>query len=392
MTEVVVVATARTPIGTSYKGTLATTDAYHLGRVVVSEVLHRSGVASDQVDDIVLGESMQGGGDVARHAAVQLGIENVPGAATNRWCASGMNAVHNAAANIKSGMDTVVIAGGTECLSTAPATTKPDETGTPQQWIPPSHPDTEQAPNLNMAITVGENTARIAGVTREEADHWAFHSHQRAVAGIDEGKFNEEIIAVEVPDGAGGIRVFDTDEHPRRTTTLDKLAELPVLNPMYENAIVTAGNSSGLNDAAAALMLTTREYADDNDLEALAVVHSWASVGVDPVETGLAPTKAIPKALDRAGVGKDQIELVEINEAFASMAVASSRLLGFDHEIVNVLGSGCSLGHPIACSGARMLVTQINEMQRRGATWGVASMCAGGGMGSATVIEVLNRR
>ena len=390
MAEVVVVASVRTPIGTSYKGTLVTTDAYNLAKVVIGEVIDRSGISPEQIDDIVLGESMQGGGDIARHAAVELGFDNIPGAATNRWCASGMNAVHNAAANIKSGMDTVVIAGGTECLSTSPATTKPDETGAPQPWIPPSHPDTEDAPNLNMAITVGENTARIAGVTREDADHWAFHSHQRAIAGIDNGSFKDEIIPVEVPDGAGGTTVFDTDEHPRRSTTLEKLAGLQVLNPMLDNAIVTAGNSSGLNDGAAALMLTTRQFAEDNDLEALAVIHSWASVGVDPAETGLAPTKAIPKALDRAGVDKDQIELVEINEAFTSMAVASSRILGFDHEIVNVLGSGCSLGHPIACTGARILVTQINEMKRRGATWGVASMCAGGGMGAATVLEVLN--
>ena len=241
---------------------------------------------------------------------------------------------------------------------------------------------------MDMSLTVGWNTAQKCNVTREEQDHWAFHSHQRAIAATDEGRLQEEIFSVEVPMGKGETRIFDTDEHPRRDTTLEKLASLPPLHPEIPGFSITAGNSSGLNDAACAMVLTSDQYAADHGLEPLATVRSWASAGLPPADTGLGPTLAIPKALDRAGLTAADVDLVEINEAFASMAVASSRILGFDHEIVNVNGSGCSLGHPVAATGARMVTTLAYELRRRGGGIGVASMCAGGGMGSATVIEV----
>jgi acetyl-CoA C-acetyltransferase len=234
-----------------------------------------------------------------------------------------------------------------------------------------------------MALTVGDNTARIAGVTREQADEWAFESHRRAVQAIDEGRFENEIVPVDLGDG----NQFTIDEHPRRNSSLEKLASLPLLNPDLEGAVTTAGNSSGLNDAAAALVLCSREYADAHGLAPLAVIRGWASAGVDPVETGLAPTKALPLALAKAGIAIGDLQSVEINEAVASMAVASSRILGLDHEIVNVNGSGCSLGHPIGCTGARMIVTMVNELIRTDAQWGAVAMCAAGGMGSATIIE-----
>jgi acetyl-CoA C-acetyltransferase len=243
---------------------------------------------------------------------------------------------------------------------------------------------------MDMSITVGWNTAQKCNVTREEQDEWAYHSHMRAVAAIEDGRLADEIFAMEVPVGKRGeTRTFDTDEHPRRDTSMEKLAKLPPLHPEIEGFSITAGNSSGLNDASCAMVVCDGDYAQDHGLAPLAVVRSWASVGVPPRDTGTAPTLAIPKAVKRAGIQLDDVKLVEINEAFASMAVASSRILGFPHEIVNVNGSGCSLGHPVACTGARMVTTLMYELRRRGGGIGVASMCAGGGMGSATVIEVL---
>jgi acetyl-CoA acetyltransferase family protein len=389
MGDAVIVSAARTAIGTARKGTLVDVSAFDLGRYSVGEALKRSGIPSDDVDDIQLGESLQGGGDIARYTAVELGITNVPGVALNRHCASGMAAVQGAAASIRAGMDTVVIAGGTESISTSPSSLKRDPaTGEAQPWMSPSHPATPDAPAFDMSITVGWNTAQQANVTREEMDHWAYESHMRAVRATDEGRLEEEIFPIEVTRRDGETVIFQVDEHPRRGTTLEKLASLAPLHPEIEGFSITAGNSSGLNDASAAMVIVDSDYAQENGLEPLAIVRSWASAGVPPAETGLGPTHAIPKALKRAGLTVGDIDLVEINEAFASMAVASSRILGFPHEIVNVNGSGCSLGHPVACTGARMIVTLLYELRRRGGGYGVASMCAGGGMGSATVIEV----
>jgi acetyl-CoA C-acetyltransferase len=234
-----------------------------------------------------------------------------------------------------------------------------------------------------MALTVGDNTSRLAGVTREEADDWAFESHQRAIRAIDEGRFDNELVAVPLPGGG----TFEVDEHPRRNGTREKLASLPVLNPQLDWATTTAGNSSGLNDAAAALVMCSREFAEANGLTPLAVVRGWASAALAPEETGLAPQAALPLALQRAGISVGDLQSVEINEAFASVSVAFTRKLGLDHSIVNVNGSGCSLGHPIGCTGARMIVTMVNELIRTDAQWGAVAMCAAGGMGSATVIE-----
>jgi acetyl-CoA C-acetyltransferase len=297
--------------------------------------------------------------------------------------------VQSAAGSIRAGMDTVVIAGGSESISTSPSSLKRDPaTGEMKPWMSPSHPESPDAPAFDMSITVGWNTAQRANVTREEMDHWAYESHMRAVRATDEGRLEEEIFPIEVTRRDGETIIFQVDEHPRRATTLEKLASLQPLHPEIEGFSITAGNSSGLNDGSAAMVIVDSDYAHDNGLEPLAIVRSWASAGVPPAETGLGPTHAIPKALKRAGLAVDDIKLVEINEAFASMAVASSRILGFPHEIVNVNGSGCSLGHPVACTGARMIVTLLYELRRQGGGYGVASMCAGGGMGSATVIEV----
>jgi len=390
MGDAVIVSAARTAIGTGRKGTLVDVSAFDLAKYSIAEALERSGIPGTDVDDIVLGEVLQGGGDIARYAAVELGLIEVPGVAHNRHCASGMAAVQTAAATVKAGMDKVVIAGGTESVSSSPASMK-RRLGTDEMapWMSPSHPDTPEAPAWDMSITVGWNTAQRANVTREEMDAWACESHRRAIAAIDEGRFDDEIFPIEVTRRDGETVVFQVDEHPRRDTTMEKLAALKVLHPEIEGFSITAGNSSGINDGSAAVVVVDGDYAKTHGLQPLAIIRSWASAGVPPAETGLGPTRAIPKALARAGLSVSDIHLVEINEAFASMAVASSRILGFDHDIVNVSGSGCSLGHPVACTGARMIVTLVHELRRRGGGFGVASMCAGGGMGSATVLEVL---
>ena len=276
---------------------------------------------------------------------------------------------------------------GTESLSSMPVVMKstPASARDFQPWMSASHPETPDAPAFDMAITVGENTAREAGVSREAADEWAYHSHQRAAASVANGWFDREVVPVPLPGGG----LFERDEHPRADTTLEKLASLKVLLPELPDAIVTAGNAAGLNDAAAAVMVVSDEYARAHGLTPLARIVSWASVGLEPARTGLAPTLAIPKALDRAGMKTGDIDLFEINEAFCSMAVASSRQLGLDHDIVNVNGSGCGLGHPIAATGARMLVTMLHALRRRDVGAGCVSMCAGGGMGSALVVEIL---
>ena len=384
-----IVSTARTAIGTAGRGTLVDVDPIELATTVVAEAVRRAGIDPQLVDDVVMGESRQGGGDMARHAAIRAGMEHVAGLAHNRHCASGLAAVTTAAATVRAGMDRVVVAGGVESASTAPRFRR-RVLGTDEwdDWAPPSHPETPDAPCEDMSITVGWNAAVQAGVTREERDAWAFRSHQRAIAAIDAGSFVEEIVPLEVTKRDGATTTFAVDEHPRRDTTLEKLASLKPIHPEIEGFSITAGNASGRNDGAAALVVADREVAEAAGLAPFAVVRAWASVGVPPARTGLAPTEAIPKALGRAGIDVGDVALWEINEAFASMCVGTIRLLGLDEELVNVVGSGCSLGHPVAMTGTRMVVSLAHELRRRGGGTGVAAMCAGGGMSTAVVLEV----
>jgi acetyl-CoA acyltransferase len=376
MPEAVIVSALRTPIGTAMKGTLRDTDAYQLAEHVVGAAA--ADLDSAPVDDVILGEGLYGGGVVARHAAITAGLTSVPGLALNRHCAAGQAAVQGAAASIRAGMDQLIIAGGVNSASTSPRFKR--RAGEEMvDWFPPTHPDRPDAPNMDMSITVGWNAAVKAGVSREEMDEWALGSHRKAIQAIDEGRFKQEIVPIETPHG-----LFETDEHPRRDTSIEKLAALKPLHPEIEGFSITAGNACGANDAAAALTIAS----DRLGLPALATIRSWASVGVDPAFTGLAPVEAIPKALARARLSLADVDVFEINEAFAAMCVATMKLLDIDPERVNVSGSGCSLGHPVAATGARMLVTLVHELRRRGGGIGVAAMCAGGGMGSATVIEV----
>jgi acetyl-CoA acetyltransferase family protein len=388
--QAVIVAGARTAIGTSYKGSLVETDAMELATKAVGESVRRSGIEPELVDDVILGESLYGGGDIARYAAIEAGLVNAPGVALNRHCASGLAAVQNAAGSIIAGMDRVIVAGGVQSSSTMPKTTKrvPGTDTWEEDWLAPSHRETPDAPIRDMTITVGWNAAVKAGLTREDMDAWAFRSHMRAVAGIDNGSFTDEIVPIEVTRRDGATFTFAQDEHPRRSSTLEKLASLKPLHPEIEGFSITAGNSAGVNDGAAAVVLTSRSFAEERGLEARAIIRAWASAGVLPADTGLAPSIAIPRALDRAGLKIADIDLWEINEAFASVPVAVTRELGIDDAIVNVLGSGCSLGHPVAMTGARMVLTLVHELRRRGGGTAVAAMCAGGGMASALVLEV----
>jgi acetyl-CoA acyltransferase len=385
-----IVAAARTAIGTSRRGSLANMPAIELAKPIVAAVVDRSGLAAGDFDDLVLAESLQGGGDSARYIAVDLGLTEIPGMAVNRQCASSLTAIAVGAGQIASGMSRAILAGGMESCSTSPLLRKrkPFTTGKAaedyQDWTPLSHLPTPDAPALDMSITVAHNCAVQYGITREDQDRWALRSHERAIKAIDSGAFTEEIVPIDVPQADGSRKTFAEDEHPRRGSSMETLAGLKVLHPEIEGFTTTAGNSSGVNDAAAVVALAAPGARRD----ALANVLSWAQVGVAPNRTGSGPITAIPKALELAGRKLEDVALFEINEAFAAQAVACARELGLDEEIVNVYGSGISLGHPIAATGARMVTSAIYELRRRGGGIGVLSMCAGGGMGAAMVIEV----
>lgn len=387
----VIVGAARTAIGRSFKGTLVNTPPETLITTVLPEVVRRAGVDPDAIDDLIFAESHYGGGDLARYAADATGMQQVPGQSVNRHCAGSLTAIGNASAQIGSGMERVLIAGGVQSLSMTPLVNwriPGPELKFEERWMPPTHVETPDAPAKDMSITVGWNTAQAMGITREEMDAWAARSHQRAIAAIDAGKFLDEIVPLKVQLPDGSVIDFSVDEFPRRDTTAEKLAQLKPLHPEIEGFSITAGNSSGTNDAAAAVAIVDAAYADAENLTKMATVRAWAAAGVAPRDTGLGALRAIDKVLRRAGLQPSDVALWEVNEAFASVSIAACKEFGLDEEKVNFSGSGCSLGHPIAASGARMVTTLIYELQRRGGGIGVAAMCAGGGQGGAVVIEV----
>jgi acetyl-CoA C-acetyltransferase len=390
VSEPVILSTARTAIGTARKGTLANTSGEDLATFILQETARRSGLDPAYVDDVIFAESQYGGGDLARYAAVVTGLNEVPGQAVNRHCAGSLTAIGNAAAGIKCGMERAVIAGGVQASSLSPRLRRriPGTADEYEDWYPPTHPDSAEAPNMDMSISVGWSTAQAVGISRAEMDAWALRSHQRAIAATDSGKFMDEIAPIKVTAPDGSVREFAVDEHPRRSTSLEALAALKVLHPEIPGFSITVGNASGINDAAAAVTVSSPEMAHAEGLTPMARVRAWAAVGVDPALMGMGALRAATKVVDRAGLSLADVKLWEINEAFASVPVAACRELGLDEEIVNVSGSGCSLGHPVAATGARMVITLIHELRRRGGGIGVASMCAGGGQGGAVLIEV----
>jgi acetyl-CoA C-acetyltransferase len=382
MSNAVIVGTARTPIARARKGSLVDVDAFRLAEVAVGAAVERSGVPAADIDDLIVAESLQGGGVIARYTAIQLGLTHVPGLADNRHCAAGLSAVQIGAGSIMAGMDQVVVAGGTESLTTMPGGTKwSAAAGEMVPWMSPSHPETPDAPAFDMSITVGHNAAVEAGLTRHDVDAWAVHTHQQAVASIDNGWFDEQIVAVPVPQADGSEVLFSIDEHPRRNVTIESLGELAPLHPEIEGFTVTAGNAAGLNDAAAAVVLTSDAYAGAHGLAPLAQVRSWASVGLEPARTGMGPTLAIPRPSN--GPGYDR----------RHRPVRDQRGLLLGHRRrhpgprptrrVNVNGSGCSLGHP-SPPPARACGHHGPELRRQRCS-SAACPCAPATQGSALV-------
>ena len=385
MPEAVIVSAARTAVGTAYKGTLANTTVEELGTAIVAETVRRSGLDPRLFDDVILADP----GTVARYAAIECGLLNVPGQSIGRYCAGSLAAVGNAAAAVKAGMDHAIVAGGVFSASTSPRMSR-RRLGTRDEWedySPALNPLSEQAPTFDMSVLVGHNTATEAGISRAEMDAWALRSHRRAIAAIDEGTFADEIVPVKATGWDGSTVLFAVDEHPRRDTTMEKLAALRVLHPEIDGFQITAGNASGVNDAASAVAITSGDLAAAEGLTSMATVRAWAAVGVHPARTGYGALDAIRRILDRAGRPVADIALWEINEAFASVPVAACRELGIDDALVNIHGSGCSIGHPISASGTRMISTLTYALRRRGGGLGVAAMCAAAGQGGAVLIE-----
>jgi acetyl-CoA C-acetyltransferase len=424
MNEAVIVSAVRTAIG-NYGAALCEIPAVKLGSIVIKEALKRAGLRPEpgpeapdfaprvfqdsglieleqkyhdwdtalnavRIDEVIMGNVLQAGQgqNVARQAAIYAGIpKEVPGYTVNKICASGMKSVALASQAVRLGDGEVFIAGGTENMSAAPYYVPKARWGARMF-------NTEMIDGMvydglweifygyHMGITA-ENIADKYGITRKEQDEYALMSHQRAVAATKEGVFKKEIVPVEVT-AKQETRLFDTDEHPRETS----LAELAKLAPVFKTGgSVTAGNASGITDAAAALVIMSAERAKKLGLEPLAYIRAYASGGVDPAYMGLGPVPAVKKALKLAGLGLDDIELIELNEAFASQAIGVIRELGLDIKKTNPYGSGISLGHPIGCTGARLLVTLTHGMIRRNLKLGLATLCIGGGLGMAVILE-----
>lgn len=390
MSKPVIISAARTAIGTARKGTLANTTGEELAAAILAETVRRSGLDPRRFGDVILAESLYGGGDLARHAAVALGMLEVPGVALNRHCAGSLTSIGMAAGQVASGMESALIAGGVQASSLSPRLSRrvPGTASEFEDWLPETHPYQADAPPFDMSVSVGWNTAKAAGISRAEQDAWAHRSHMRAVAAADAGQFTDEIVPVKVAAPDGSLTVFAVDEHPRRDTSMDKLAALKVLHPEIPGFSITAGNASGINDAAAAVAVTSAELAAAEGIAPMAKILAWGAAGVDPAQMGFAALRSAEKVLGRAGRKASDVALWEINEAFASVPIAASKEFGLDEDIVNVSGSGCSLGHPIAASGARMVTTLVYELRRRGGGLGLATMCAGGGQGGAVLVEV----
>lgn len=389
--EIVLAGACRTPIGT-FGGQLKDVSAVELAALVMKEALNRAGIKGEELDEVIFGCVLQGGQgqNVARQAAVKAGIpETVTSFTINKVCGSGLRAVSLAAQIIKAGDADIILAGGTENMSAAPYLLEKARFGyrmnsgvLVDMMIKDGLWDAFN--DYHMGITA-ENIVEQWGISREEQDDFGYRSQELAKKAIEEGKFKDEIVPVVIKGKKGDI-VFDTDEHPRLTTR-EKMAEL---KPAFKkDGTVTAGNASGINDGAAAVIVMSAEKAEALGIKPMAKIVSYASAGVDPKIMGIGPVPATRKALEKAGLTLDDIDLIEANEAFAAQSIAVARELGFDKcmEKVNVNGGAIALGHPIGASGARILVTLLYEMQRREAKRGLATLCIGGGQGVAMIVE-----
>jgi acetyl-CoA acetyltransferase family protein len=381
---------ARTPM-TQHVGALKDVSAIELGAVATRGALARTGVTPDAVDHVVFGNVQQSSTDAhygARHVGLRAGLPiEVPALTVNRLCGSGIQAVVSGAQQIALGEAAIVVAGGMESMSQVPHVLRGLRSGLRlgqgklEDWLWEGLNDPYAG--CSMAITA-ENCAVKYGITREQADRYALRSQQRAHAAWTSGTLAEEVVPVEVK-ARKGVTTVERDDHLRPETTLEGLAALPTV--FKKDGVVTAGNASGIVDGAAALVVASGVAAKDRGLTPLARIVSWAAVGVEPTLMGMGPAPAIRKALERAGLSIDQLDLVEINEAFAPQYLACEKELGLDPEKSNVNGGAIALGHPLGASGARLLLTLALELRRRKARYGVASACIGGGQGIAMVIE-----
>ncbi|WP_397532372.1 acetyl-CoA C-acetyltransferase [Roseateles sp.] len=391
MSDIVIVAAARTAIG-KFGGALAKTPAVELGATVVKDLLRRSGLDGAQVGEVILGQVLQAGcgQNPARQTVIKSGLpDHVPAMTINKVCGSGLKAVMLAAQAIRDGDSDIVIAGGQESMSLSPHVLPGSRDG--QRMGDWKLVDTMIVDGLwdvynqyHMGITA-ENVAKKYGISRETQDALALASQLKAAAAQDAGRFKDEIVPVLIPQKKGDALVVDADEYINRKTNAEALAGL---RPAFDKAgSVTAGNASGLNDGAAALLVMSAKKAAALGLTPLARIASYASAGLDPAYMGMGPVPAAKKALERAGWKPQDLDLLEINEAFAAQACAVHAEMGWDTSKVNVNGGAIALGHPIGASGARILVTLLHEMQRRDAKRGIASLCIGGGMGVALTVE-----
>lgn len=393
MKEVVIVSAVRTAIG-SYNGSLAEISAVELGALVIQEAIKRANIDLIEVDEVIMGNVLQAGlgQNPARQAALKAGLPvEIPALSINKVCGSGLEAVNLAARAILAGDADVVVAGGMESMSNAPYLLEKARRGYRMGhselidsmirdglWCATN--------DYHMGITA-ENIAQAYDITREMQDELAAQSQDKAVKAIEEGRFKEEIVPVIIPQRKGNPIIFDTDEHPKRGTTIEKLAVLRTA--FQKDGSVTAGNASGLNDGAAAFVVMSLDKAKELGLTPLARIRSFASAGVDPSLMGIGPVPASTKALAKAGLTVDDLDLIEANEAFAAQFLAVGKELGFAKEKVNINGGAIALGHPVGASGARILVTLLHAMKQRDAKVGLATLCIGGGQGVATIIERL---
>ncbi|MDT8715592.1 acetyl-CoA C-acetyltransferase [Clostridium sp. 19966] len=391
MKEVVIVSAVRTALG-SFGGGLKDVSAVDLGALVIKEAVNRAGIKPELVDEVVMGNVLQAGlgQNTARQALVKAGLPvEVSGMTINKVCGSGLRAVSLAAQLIKAGDVDVVVAGGMENMSRAPYLLNDARWG--QRMGNGTLVDSmindglwDAFNSYHMGITA-ENVAEKWGISREEQDAFSASSQAKAEKAIKEGRFKDEIVPVVIPQRKGEPKVFDTDEFPRFGTTAETLAKL---RPAFKkDGTVTAGNASGINDGAAAFVVMSAEKAAELGIKPLAKILAYGSKGLDPSIMGYGPVGATKAALDKAGITADELDLIEANEAFASQCIAVAKDLNFDMNKVNVNGGAIALGHPIGASGARILVTLLHEMEKRDVKKGLATLCIGGGMGTAIVVE-----
>ena len=392
MKEAVIVSAVRTPMG-SFGGSLKSVPTRTLGAIAIKEAIKRAGIKPEMVEEVIMGAVLQGalGQNVARQMTLDAGLpKEVPAMTINNVCGSGLRAIELAAQIIKAGDADIVVAGGAENMSAAAYAIPSARWGArmnDNKIVDMMTNDglTDAFNNYHMGITA-ENVAEQWGITREQLDEFAVISQNRAEAAIKEGKFKDEIVPVEIPQRKGDPIIFDTDEYPKFGTTMDKVAKL---KPAFKkDGIVTAANASGINDAGAAVVVMSKEKAEELGIKPMCTIKSYASAGVDPSIMGVGPVPSSKKALEKAGLTIEDIDLVEANEAFASQSLAVRKDLGLDPEKTNVNGGAIALGHPIGASGCRILITLLYEMLRRPETkYGLATLCIGGGMGTTLIIE-----